>query len=264
MIDIQHFRSNVTRLLNVESNAERERSRSREALVHAGKMAAMGRMVASINHEIKRPLASMHLLVENALDLIARGDSQSAAENLNMLLRAASQLSELSRQLEDFSCKRPLNRTTVMMQAAVGEACSVLTPKTRTGQHELRVRVGNHHVLADHDRLTLAIVNLVDNAMDATAGTADRRIDIEAEEDERMVVLRVRDYGPGIPEEIMNRLFEAFFTTKAQGKGLGIGLALSHDVISEMGGQLGVRNHPGGGAEFTIGLPAAAPPPLPV
>lgn len=254
---IEKFRCNVTRLLHVESNTERERSKSREALVHAGKMAVVGRMVAGVNHEIKRPLASMQLLVENTCDLIARGEAQPAIDNLGMLLRSIKQLSDLSRQLEGFSRKTPLNKTTIPLQEAVAHARSVLSPKLKAGRHVLNARIDVYQAFADLDRLTLALVNLIDNAMDAAAGCADKRIDVVVEDAAPEVLIRVRDYGPGIAGEVMERLFEAFFTTKPEGKGLGLGLALSSEVIAEMDGRLSVRNHEDGGAEFSIHLPAA-------
>lgn len=246
---------NVTRLLDVELNTERARSKSHEALVHAGKMAAVGRMVASVNHEIKRPLAGMRLLAESTLDLIARGDAQAAAENIGMLVRATDQLAELSRQLEGFSRKTPLNRTVIPLQQMVQQVRSVLGPKLKAGRHELRERIGVQHVLADLDRLTLAVVNLVDNAMDACADAADRGIEIDTEQVDGAIRIRVRDHGPGIDPATVDKVFEAFFTTKPPGQGLGLGLALSSEVIAEMGGRMSVRNHPAGGAEFTILLP---------
>lgn len=253
---IEKFRSNVTRLLNVESNTERERSKSREALAHAGKMAAVGRMVASVNHEIKRPLASMKILVENTSDLIARGKIQDAAENLGLLLRAVEQLSDLSRQLEAFSRKTPLNKTVIELQRAADNARAVLAPKIKEGRHKLEVALNVQHAYADLDRLTLALVNIVDNAMDATAGSDDRLIVITANEEEGDVVIHVRDHGPGIAEEAMDKLFDAFFTTKPEGKGLGLGLALTCEVIADMHGRLSAINHPEGGAEFCIRLPS--------
>jgi two-component system, NtrC family, C4-dicarboxylate transport sensor histidine kinase DctB len=254
---IQKFRSNVTRLLHVESNTERERSKSREALAHAGKMAAVGRMVASVNHEIKRPLASMRLLAENTCDLIVRGDAQAATENLGMLLRSINQLTDLSRELEAFSRKTPLNKTVIALDQAVANARSVLAPKIKEGRHKLEVQLNVQHAYADLDRLTLALVNLVDNAMDASAGSADKRIVISAEETDGGVTIHVRDHGHGIPEDVMDKLFEAFFTTKPEGKGLGLGLALTSEVIADMHGRLSARSHPDGGAEFSIRLPSA-------
>jgi C4-dicarboxylate-specific signal transduction histidine kinase len=92
------------------------------------------------------------------------------------------------------------------------------------------------------------------NALDAVAGGADKRIEVEVREEGEQVVLTVRDHGPGLSEEALRHLFEPFFTTKPPGEGLGLGLALSADVIREMGGELSGRNHPEGGAEFTLRL----------
>lgn len=252
---IEKFRSNVTQLLRVESNTERERSKSREALAHAGKMAAVGRMVASVNHEIKRPLASMKMLIENSIDLLVRGNTQAVTENLGMLLRAIEQLSDLSRQLEAFSRKAPLKKTVIPLARAVENARQVLSPKIKEGRHKLESQLDVEYAYADLDRLTLALVNLVDNAMDASANCTDRRIMISASEEPDGVVIHVRDHGPGISDEAMDKLFDAFFTTKPEGKGLGLGLALTTEVIADMHGRLSASNHPEGGAEFCIRLP---------
>jgi two-component system, NtrC family, C4-dicarboxylate transport sensor histidine kinase DctB len=255
MQTIDRFRNNLDRLLAVQSNTERELTKSHEALVHAGKMAAVGRMVASVNHEIKRPIGSMRLLAENTQDLIARGDLESANANIAMLLRAVDQLADLSRQLECFSRKTPLCRTMITIQEAVANARSLLLPKLKSGKHTLQVQLDAPYVFADLDRLTLILVNLIDNAIDATVDAPDRRIDVHAQQEGTEVVIRVRDHGAGISEAVMEKLFDAFFTTKPAGKGIGLGLALSTEVIAEMDGKLSVRNHPDGGAEFSIRLP---------
>lgn len=252
---IRKFRSSVVELLNIESDTRREHSKSREALVHAGKMAAVGRMVASVNHEIKRPLSSMRLFSQHMRELLACGEIESTFEALDMIDEAARQLISLSRQLDTFSRKTPLNVMEVSVRRAVEHAHSVLSPKLKMGRHTLNAVVGDQLVHADFDRLALVIVNLLDNAMDASAGRPDKRIDIEVEEDAGGVLIRVRDRGPGISAEVMDRIFEAFFTTKPEGQGLGLGLALSNEVVDEMGGRLDARNHPDGGAEFRVWLP---------
>ncbi len=72
-----------------------------------------------------------------------------------------------------------------------------------------------------------------------------------------MVSIFIRDHGPGVPPAISERIFDPFFTTKGVGRGLGLGLSISYNIIKDFGGQLRVRNHGGGGAEFEIALPAA-------
>lgn len=258
---IRRFRSRVIELLTIESDTEREHSKSREALVHAGKMAAVGRMVASVNHEIRRPLTSIRLLSQHMRELLSRGEMQSSLETLELIEEATGQLIALSRQLEAFSRKSPLNVTMVEVCRVLEHAHSVLSPKLKMGRYLLGLQARSRYVLADFDRLALAVVNLVDNAMDAAAGGSDKRIDLLVSDEKGGVAIRVRDHGTGIPDEVMDCIFDAFFTTKPEGQGLGLGLALSHEVIGEMGGRLDARNHPEGGAEFRIWLPACEPPP---
>lgn len=257
---IQDFRARVTQLLSLQSRIEHAHHQSREALVHAGKMAVVGRMVASVNHEIKRPLTSMQLFMDHMRDLIVSGKRDEMLETLELLEHATAQLVDLSRQLEAASRKMPLNRTLVPVRKSIEQASSTLSPKINTGGYDLHVQGQSLYAFADLDRLTLAIVNLLDNAMDATAGTTNKRIDIDVQDNASEVVIRVRDHGPGIPAEVMERLFEAFYTTKPEGQGMGLGLALSSEVIAEMDGRLLVRNHPDGGAEFSIHLPIGGEP----
>jgi two-component system C4-dicarboxylate transport sensor histidine kinase DctB len=103
------------------------------------------------------------------------------------------------------------------------------------------------------------LVNLFSNALDAmeTAGSSPRQLVVDAGCDGARVWITVTDSGPGIPDEIRTQLFEPFFTTKPQGKGLGLGLAISEQIVREFGGQLRAESPPEGGARFIIDLPRA-------
>jgi two-component system C4-dicarboxylate transport sensor histidine kinase DctB len=124
----------------------------------------------------------------------------------------------------------------------------------RVAYHEdlpdLRVQV-------DPQRLALAVANLVFNAADAMAGGAVRSIHVHGAPAGSDVVLHVDDSGPGLSAAAREHLFEPFFTTKPEGKGLGLGLALSAESLAEMGGQLRADNRAEGGARFTITLRVA-------
>jgi len=107
-------------------------------------------------------------------------------------------------------------------------------------------------------RLQQVLVNIISNAADAVEGREDRRIALEAVQHGQTVSVFIRDRGPGVPPAISDRIFDPFFTTKGVGRGLGLGLSISYNIIKDFGGQLRVRNHEEGGAEFEIELPAAA------
>jgi two-component system C4-dicarboxylate transport sensor histidine kinase DctB len=104
-------------------------------------------------------------------------------------------------------------------------------------------------------RTEQVLLNLLRNALEAQPSEGLPSVRVRGDESE--VWIEVRDRGPGIDPQAMDRLFEPFFTTKSQGHGLGLGLAVSVMILRDMGGELTARNEPGGGASFTITLPRA-------
>jgi two-component system C4-dicarboxylate transport sensor histidine kinase DctB len=251
---IQRVHANIDRLLAIESRAQSKYRRSRDALVHAGKMASVGRMVAGINHEIKRPLASIRLLTECSLDLLAAGDTARVAENLQRVIRVVDLISNLSRRLECFSRKVEPAIEPVCVSSAIADALAVLAPQVQAAQCKVAVLGDRPMVVADRDRLTFVIVNLVDNAIAASAGAADKTIEVHVDSGPECTLIRVRDHGAGLDERALEHLFEEFFTTKPLDKGLGLGLSLAREMVREMGGEIRGGNHALGGAEFSVRL----------
>jgi two-component system sensor histidine kinase HupT/HoxJ len=105
-------------------------------------------------------------------------------------------------------------------------------------------------------QLHQVVMNLVQNAIDATAHEPEARITVRGGVAGATVWLTVRDNGPGIAEADLVRVFDPFFTTKPVGQGTGLGLSISYGIVADHGGTLTVRNHPDGGAEFRIEFPA--------
>ena len=112
-------------------------------------------------------------------------------------------------------------------------------------------------VLGSEGQLQQVLMNLLQNAFDATGALppAQRQVLVESVLQDGRAQVRVRDNGPGIAPEHLTRIFDPFFTTKPVGKGTGLGLSISYGIVDQHGGQLSVRNHPEGGAEFTLELP---------
>jgi two-component system sensor histidine kinase HupT/HoxJ len=103
------------------------------------------------------------------------------------------------------------------------------------------------------------MMNLVQNAYDATLGGAEPRLWITARIENETATMEFRDNGPGIAADDLPKIFEPFFTTKPVGKGTGLGLAISYGIVERHGGQLTAANHPAGGAVFSLSLPRATP-----
>jgi two-component system sensor histidine kinase HupT/HoxJ len=112
-------------------------------------------------------------------------------------------------------------------------------------------------VLGSPGQVQQVVMNLVQNAADATENARERRLEISSRAEEGEAVIEFRDTGPGIPAENIDKLFDPFFTTKPVGRGTGLGLAISYGIVERHGGKLTVGNHPKGGALFCLRLPLA-------
>ena len=113
------------------------------------------------------------------------------------------------------------------------------------------------NVTGSPGQLQQVVMNLVQNAADATENARERRLEISGRVEGGIGVIGFRDSGPGIPAENLHKLFDPFFTTKPVGRGTGLGLAISYGIVERHGGTLGAENHPKGGALFVLRLPLA-------
>jgi len=112
-------------------------------------------------------------------------------------------------------------------------------------------------IIGSSGQMQQVLMNLVQNARDATAGGEVPTLEISAERCNGTVILSFVDNGPGIAEANLPRLFDPFFTTKPVGQGTGLGLSISYGIVERHGGKLEAANRPGGGAVFTLTLPLA-------
>ena len=240
--------------------AERTLRAAQDELVQAGKLAVIGQLSTGIAHELNQPLAALRTLSANAGRFLERGDLATARSNLERIAELADRMGQITGQLRHFARKSSGQHAPVPLCRALDNALALLdTRLRRAGAEVVRHCPSEEPVaLADANRLEQVLINLIGNALDAMAGQAAPRLEIGWDvdpEDGRRVRLSVRDHGPGLAAEAEARLFEPFFTTKPAGEGLGLGLAISAGIVRDFGGQLHGRNHPDGGAVFTLELP---------
>ncbi len=245
--------------------AEATLRRAQDELVHAGKMAALGQLATGITHELAQPLGAIRTLAGNALEFMRREDLRSVQGNLEILTRLADQMGQIIQPLKGFARKSQARPQRCDVGQALGNALFLHDQRIRQQQVQLERALEPGQVFAffDPNRLEQVLLNLIGNALDAVQGQDEPVIQVQALQGGGQVLLLVRDSGPGLGEEALRRLFEPFFTTKEQGVGLGLGLAISRDIAREGGGELEARNHPQGGAEFILHLPAAEAAPDP-
>lgn len=240
---------------------------ARRNLADQDRLASLGMMSAGIAHELNTPLAVLKGQVERLADDPERGVAPPQAQ---LMLRVVRRLERLSESLLDFARVRPPAREAVGVRALVDEAWTLVRLDREAGSVSLLNLVPETIIVTgDPDRLGQVFVNLLRNASDAMDGSGEIEVLAEqtAREGRRWTSIRIRDQGPGIPTEVLSRLFEPFVTTRLDSKGTGLGLAVSEGIIREHGGLILARNLADAagrtGAEFEIMLPDDPPPPPP-
>jgi C4-dicarboxylate-specific signal transduction histidine kinase len=219
------------------------------------RLASLGFMVAGVCHEVSNPLAAIHSMVQILQS--KRGASPEIFERgLASISSNIARVLGITRTLTDFSRVNDDPMRSVALSQVVEEAASLL--KHRTGPNAILLDVAvadDALVRARSGELEQVVFNILLNAAQAMDGRG--RVTVAGARHGARVRLAIRDEGPGIAAENLGRIFEPFFTTK-NGAGAGLGLAISSEIVHELGGDLRAENDPGAGACFRIDLPAAA------
>jgi len=241
-----------------------ERKRFEQALFDSEKLAATGRLAASIAHEINNPLEA----IQNALYLLVKRipEDDPNAKFLAIAMKETERMSRILRQMLGFY--RPAEDLTPTDLNALIEEAETLVAKRlreRNVQIEKLLDPALPKVMASADQIKQVILNLVLNAAEAMTKGGLITVTTESHHDAASGFIRtdavrvqVADTAPGISEEYLAHIFEPFFSTKGE-KGTGLGLWVSLGIAQSHGGRLQVRNRPGGGTVFSLTLPIGGP-----
>jgi signal transduction histidine kinase len=243
--------------------AERHRAQSE-------KLATVGRLAASVMHEINNPLAFVRANLEFIqgrlrAQSLASGDRAEFEEVLSETHTGLLRIQQIVTDLKGFSRMDVEEPSPCVLADVVADAVRLAEVRLKhVARVEAAVPRTLPEVFATPQRLTQVILNLLVNAGDALEDkrVAQAEIRIQGEVRDSRVVLMVEDNGPGFPPEVLPRLFEAFFTTKGPEKGTGLGLAISRELLERFGGTLLAENRPEGGARLRIELPKHVPQPV--
>jgi PAS domain S-box-containing protein len=247
--------------------AERESRDMERQLRRAQKMEAMGTLAGGIAHDFNNILGA--ILGYTELALFEVPEDSSARKKMSQVMRAGHRARDLVRQILLFSRESREDRELIVMGPVVKEAIKLLRatlPATIAVERRAEGELGP--VLGNPTEIHQIVMNLCTNAghaMEETGGTlqislAGVELDGEAAPPlpaGRYVRLAVRDDGPGMSPETLERIFDPYFTTKNPAKGTGLGLSIVHRIVETMGGAIQVRSDPGAGAEFTAFFPEA-------
>ena len=234
-----------------------ERKRAENELVQAGKLAALGQLSAGIVHEVNQPLAAIQAYADNALVFLERNGQDQAKSNLVIIGELTKRIAEITAHLKTFARNSPGKVQSVSLGRVIAYSLTLLEPQARRDAVEIIQAASTEDVFVwgDSIRLEQVMVNVLKNALEAMRGQErSRMLYVELQESTEQVLLTIRDTGPGIAEGNLPQIFDAFFTTKEVGEGLGLGLSLSNKILREFGGSMRAANHKSGGAVFTITL----------
>lgn len=258
------FRDTTLMLRTARERAEQQRDeleRMQSSLIRASKLASVGRLAAGIAHEIGNPLAA----VKGYLALLRDGlPSPEREEALDRSVTALDRIHDVIGKLLTYArtgTERSAPNAPFSLRGALDEALTLARGHASLREVEIvdRVPTGDDAdgVMGQSGRVGQVLINLLLNAGQAMADSDLRRIFLEREAIEGGVRLRVRDSGPGIPQDQREAIFDPFFTTKAPGEGTGLGLAVSKAMMEAMGGALEAVDSPEGGATFVLDLPSS-------
>jgi two-component system sensor histidine kinase DctS len=247
--------------------AEDLNRRQEEKLQQSARLATMGEISSMLAHELNQPLAAISSYTAGALNVLARAVDSGAQVDALLLRRALEQASaqaqragQIIKSVHEFVRKREPERKEVAMQSVVDGIRALIDLQARQAFVALQVHIPPNlpPVRADRILLEQVLLNLTRNAIESMAQISPERrvLRIVAESSQGQVAVSVIDHGHGIPPDVAERLFSPFFSTKAEG--MGMGLSICRTAIEFHGGTLTHTGNPGGGTVFTFTLPEQA------
>jgi len=256
--DLELFVGSSTDITELKAaEQQREKLRQLEAdLAHINRVSTLGEMAASLEHEIKQPIAAAITSANSCIEWLAH-----EPPNLDRARAAAARIdkygnraAEIIDRIRSFYRKSPSKRELVDMNGIIHEMLTLLDGEATRSSIAMRTELAAElpKVMADRVQLQQVFMNLMLNAIEAMKDSGGE-LTVKSELQDGQLQFSVSDTGVGLPAEKMDQIFSAFFTTKPQGSGMG--LAISRSIVESHGGQLWASANSGGGATFHFTLP---------
>jgi signal transduction histidine kinase len=252
----------VARDITHQVRLEAEREGLRARLAQSEKLAALGQFVAGIAHEMNNPLQGVLGHLELLID--TSDAARPVRPELRLIYQEAARAAKIVRNLLVFTGSQRMTRRRLRIDRVIARALASRSAGLKGSGIEIIHVPGKDLPAVSADPLLLqqALLNVLINAEHAIAGTGKPgRIEIATttSEDGAVLITSIRDTGPGIPPDVLPRIFDPFYTTKATGTGLG--LAVSYGIVQDHKGSVEVQSQPGRGTTFVLTFPAAPPGP---
>jgi len=232
---------------------ERELQKMQEALLQSEKLAAMGRLTSQIAHELNNPIYG----IMNTLELLKTEIPPESKRRriLELSLSETQRLTEMLKNMLSFSKPEEEKRRPIKINELIEGILLVMDKQMKESNIKVETSFDDEipEVMASTNQMRQVMLNMFKNAKEAMpkGGT----LTIRTNREDNKVSIQIQDTGIGIPEEIRNKIFEAFFTTKQKVKGVGLGLSVCYGIVKDHGGEIKVESEEEKGTTFTINLP---------
>jgi two-component system NtrC family sensor kinase len=239
--------------LRERSKMERELREIQQALLQSEKLAAMGRLTSQIAHELNNPIYG----IMNTLELLKTEIPPESKRRriLDLSLSEIQRLSEMLRNMLSFSKPEEEKRRPIKIDELIEGILLVMEKQMRESniQVEISFNPDIPEIMASTNQMRQVMLNILKNAKEAMpkGGT----LTVRTSREDNRVLIHIQDTGMGVPEEIRDKIFEAFFTTKQKVKGVGLGLSVCYGIIKDHGGDIKIESEEGKGTTFIISLP---------
>jgi signal transduction histidine kinase len=234
--------------------AEKDKLKLHNQLLHADRLATIGMLAAGVAHELNEPLGNILGFAQLAKK--CPGLPDSAEHDIGKIETASLHAREIIQKLLVFARQSPPHKTHVNLNQVVEDGLYFFEARcTREGIELIRLLSSDlPEITADPGQLNQLLVNLVVNALQSMPGTG--KITVKTRFSDHNVYLVVKDTGFGMSKEVLDKIFVPFFTTKDVGHGTGLGLPVVYGIVTAHGGTIDVKSEPGRGTRFEIQLPA--------
>ena len=267
-INIKRRKAAEDELVNINNSLEdtiamrtQELQQAQATLIQKNKAAALGNMAATIVHELSQPLSAINSSASAVSAKINNQDWNGAKESANRLNPLSKKMHNVINLLKHFSYQDNESQQKTALMATIHNALNSVSDI----MHEKNIHLDDSgikqansndiiYVETNPLKLDLVISNIIKNAMDAAEKSDKAKITVAVETNAQKAYVHISDNGGGIDPKIMSKLFSPYFTTKEVGKGLGLGLSISYEIIQEYNGNISAKNMDGGMC-FTIQLP---------
>ncbi len=228
---------------------------TQQQLTQSEKLAAMGRLTSQIAHELNNPIYG----IMNTLELLKTEISPESKRRkiLEMSLSETQRLSDMLRSMLSFSKPEEEVRRPVDVNELLESIVLLIDKQMREANIEIEMRFAEEipKVMGSTNQLRQLLLNIIRNAREAMPQGGI--LSLETMGEDKRIIINIKDTGMGIPQEIRDKIFEAFFTTKEEVKGVGLGLSVCYGIIKDHGGEIRVQSEEGRGSTFSVILPTA-------